>query len=404
MVPVPEERPARKYQEKSKRLLAGWLDLQALDQQRRQLGELLLGEIIRIPALPRILEHLKALPEEEKEIGLIYAALLPKPETSEIFGWQKVNEAPDKLQRILKASKSLKREGRRMGIFQNRRGFVVVISSREPLTRSNLEITKRSLASEIGDNLKKVFDAPLSERFNHIIGTSCCHLSGAAVHEARDVKLHQLVAEAVEKAMEDSIEKKEAKTDRDSFFKTSQPIFDITTSKIVAHEAPLAYLGLAQEADFERGRSVFFNLDPQIIGEPTFREVAARLLESPTTPYQGRSVFEITERAVYNDFDRFQLVFRYFKTLGFGLALDNARSDYASLETIKELKPNFIKIGLSLTSGIHEDEIKQDLLAPLIAFAGKAKVPLIAKEIENQAQLETLKKLGIRFGQGPLLR
>ncbi len=62
-----------------------------------------------------------------------------------------------------------------------------------------------------------------------------------------------------------------------------------------------------------------------------------------------------------------------------------------------------MKLDIGLIRGIDIDPARQALIAGMDYFARKRKLLLIAEGIETAAELETLRPLGIRYGQGYLL-
>jgi EAL domain-containing protein (putative c-di-GMP-specific phosphodiesterase class I)/CheY-like chemotaxis protein len=85
------------------------------------------------------------------------------------------------------------------------------------------------------------------------------------------------------------------------------------------------------------------------------------------------------------------------------LAVDDAGSGYSSLRHILALRPDYAKLDLAWVRGIHEDPARQALLAGLVYFGREVDCALIAEGIENEADLETLRRLGVPLGQGYLL-
>jgi EAL domain-containing protein (putative c-di-GMP-specific phosphodiesterase class I) len=55
---------------------------------------------------------------------------------------------------------------------------------------------------------------------------------------------------------------------------------------------------------------------------------------------------------------------------------------------------------ISLTRGIDHDPGRRALAAALISFAGETDMTIVAEGIETVAELETLRELGVRYGQG----
>jgi len=59
-----------------------------------------------------------------------------------------------------------------------------------------------------------------------------------------------------------------------------------------------------------------------------------------------------------------------------------------------------VKMDMSLTRSIDHDRGRRALAAALISFAGETNMTIIAEGIETAAELETLRELGVPYGQG----
>ena len=67
---------------------------------------------------------------------------------------------------------------------------------------------------------------------------------------------------------------------------------------------------------------------------------------------------------------------------------------------LQELPLDVIKIDRSFVDSITESDKSESLVNLLVSLARSMNVDLIAEGIEEQAQLELLKQLDVRFGQG----
>jgi len=115
-----------------------------------------------------------------------------------------------------------------------------------------------------------------------------------------------------------------------------------------------------------------------------------------------RFVIEVTEHV---EIDDYQAVRR--AVAGFGptvsLAVDDAGAGFASLRHVVELKPQFLKLDVSLVHHVDRDVTRQAMVAGLRHFAARAGCEVIAEGIEEPAELEMLLELGVQLGQGYLL-
>jgi len=138
------------------------------------------------------------------------------------------------------------------------------------------------------------------------------------------------------------------------------------------------------------------NLSPQALLSDDFPALMASV--DPAS-----IVVEITEHAAVEDYQALSQVLRRHRDAGLRLAVDDAGAGYASLRHILKLEPDFIKIDLSLVRDIHLDHARRALVSSLVSFARTVDAVLVAEGVEQQAELDTLVRLGVRQMQGYLL-
>ena len=112
-------------------------------------------------------------------------------------------------------------------------------------------------------------------------------------------------------------------------------------------------------------------------------------------------VLEITEHVEINDYR--QLVAALDLVRGRArLAVDDAGAGYAGLRHILELKPQFVKLDISLVRHVDTDQARQAMVAGMAHFARNSGCQLIAEGIETETELTELVRLGVPLGQGYL--
>jgi len=84
------------------------------------------------------------------------------------------------------------------------------------------------------------------------------------------------------------------------------------------------------------------------------------------------------------------------------LAVDDAGAGYSGLRHILELRPQFVKLDLSLVRHVDTDPARQAMVAGMAHFARNSGCELIAEGIETEEELNELIRLGINLGQGYL--
>jgi EAL domain-containing protein (putative c-di-GMP-specific phosphodiesterase class I) len=152
--------------------------------------------------------------------------------------------------------------------------------------------------------------------------------------------------------------------------------------------------------DFPRDSKLFVNVRPTTIHDPNFHADALGHTLELCNLSPGDVVFEISEQESIQNFAIFREVRDYFGKLGFKIALDDVGAGYASLESVMELAPEYIKVDRAFVAGIDEDPMRQELLRALQSVAEKLGARIIGEGLDTLEELETLDRLGISFGQG----
>jgi hypothetical protein len=86
--------------------------------------------------------------------------------------------------------------------------------------------------------------------------------------------------------------------------------------------------------------------------------------------------------------------------MGFGVAIDDVGTRHSNLETVMSLRPHFIKISDVLVRGIARSTVKREMLRSLRHIAETIDAVMIAEGIEHVEDVEALRDLGLRYGQG----
>jgi len=158
--------------------------------------------------------------------------------------------------------------------------------------------------------------------------------------------------------------------------------------------------GLDGARDFPVGAKLFLNIRPTTIFDPGFRATALRQTLEGCGLQPSDVVLEISEQESISNFEIFREIRDYYGNLGFQIAMDDVGTGYASLESVIELSPEFIKVDRAFVAGIDQDPTRQQLLAALRTVADQIGARIIGEGLDTLEELETLGRLEIPFGQG----
>jgi EAL domain-containing protein (putative c-di-GMP-specific phosphodiesterase class I)/DNA-binding NarL/FixJ family response regulator len=202
-----------------------------------------------------------------------------------------------------------------------------------------------------------------------------------------------------------------------------QPIFDLRSGRPVGAEAlarfavaalggpdvwfaEAAEMGLGVELEIAAIRlavgaldtldpdlALDVNASPETCCTPELRE----LIESSDAE---RIVLEITEHTPVDDYGRLLTALAPLRERGVRLAIDDTCSGYASLRHVLHLRPDVVKLDVTLTRGIERDAARRSLVEAIVGFAPNVGAEVLAEGIETAEQLRALTRSGVALGQG----
>ncbi len=109
---------------------------------------------------------------------------------------------------------------------------------------------------------------------------------------------------------------------------------------------------------------------------------------------------EISEQQIIGDPAHLSETVREFKEAGIRVAIDDVGFGKTSLESLILLDPDIIKIDKRCVIGVSRDSIKARSIERILRIAASLQIQVIAEGIETREDLEALKRLGVRYGQG----
>jgi diguanylate cyclase (GGDEF)-like protein len=140
---------------------------------------------------------------------------------------------------------------------------------------------------------------------------------------------------------------------------------------------------------------MFINLHPHELRDDTLGDTETKLDQ-----YASRIVLEITETAEIRDQHRARLLLDRLRGRGFKIALDDLGAGYAGLNTLLLLRPDYVKLDMSLIRGIQADSTSARLINHLLDFCNGENVKVIAEGVETGPERDVVKQLGCPLMQG----
>ena len=210
-----------------------------------------------------------------------------------------------------------------------------------------------------------------------------------------------------------------------------QPVTDAATGRIIAFEAlarwthptlgvisPTEFIPLAEQAGMTRAMTMHllalglraasqwpkdiglsFNLSGAELNSPTMAEqILAELERHEFDP--ARLSIEVTETTLLGDFAAARSALSILQRGGVRILLDDFGAGYASIGYLRELHFDGIKLDGSLISKLMESPSARDLLVGVLNLCNAIGAPVTAEMVENAAQHELLRTLGVQKLQG----
>ncbi|WP_050466326.1 GGDEF domain-containing protein [Herbaspirillum chlorophenolicum] len=146
--------------------------------------------------------------------------------------------------------------------------------------------------------------------------------------------------------------------------------------------------------------NLFLNVTPGALMQPeAIQGETLRYLENLGVNPQ-RIIIELTENEPTYDYALLRNAVMHYRDMGFQIAIDDLGEGFSSLRLWSELQPEYVKIDMHFVQGINNDPMKLQFVRSIQEIAEKSGSIVIAEGIESQAELLTIRDLGIACGQG----
>ncbi|KAF1041807.1 MAG: putative signaling protein [Herbaspirillum frisingense] len=160
------------------------------------------------------------------------------------------------------------------------------------------------------------------------------------------------------------------------------------------------HIVLARFAQSGLPGNLFLNVTPGALMQPeAIQGETLRYLEKLGVNPQ-RIIIELTENEPTYDYALLRNAAMHYRDMGFQIAIDDLGEGFSSLRLWSELQPEYVKIDMHFVQGINHDPMKLQFVRSIQEIAEKSGSIVIAEGIESQAELLTIRDLGIACGQG----
>jgi len=109
---------------------------------------------------------------------------------------------------------------------------------------------------------------------------------------------------------------------------------------------------------------------------------------------------EVTETAIMDDVDEAMRLLHQISDLGVKLAIDDFGTGYSSLAYLKRIPVDILKIDKVFVDGVGINDQDTGIVETVIRLGRALDLDVVAEGIENARQIDDLRRLGCRRGQG----
>jgi EAL domain-containing protein (putative c-di-GMP-specific phosphodiesterase class I)/GGDEF domain-containing protein len=405
------------------------------------LKSVLYDRVTGLPAVPVLLEELRTLLDARRGIGVVHVEVVDLDMVESLYGWQVFDRIVARVAERLRSATGSELPAASLlaisGVAGDR--FVAFVPPAEGARPDGGQLAR--IARALGRRLE---DAFAGEAFAGLNPTLCFRVGHALLVGDPFFRFERCVWGAIERARA-SHDKRERRrelswgeelhriiqiADIDTVF---QPVVDLRERRVLGYEAfargprdtlfeaPRAMFALSDRVGVSTkldrmcceaalrafgklasGVQLFLNVLPSSLADESWCHERLLPLVGSLALAPADLVLEVSEREAEPDPARFLASVAQFQADGFALALDDVGTGRAALETIERMRPDYLKLDVSLVRNIHESLIQQEVLETLTALAARIDAAVIAEGIETEAERAALVAGGARYGQGYL--
>jgi predicted signal transduction protein with EAL and GGDEF domain len=164
-------------------------------------------------------------------------------------------------------------------------------------------------------------------------------------------------------------------------------------------EQACAQLRAWQHVPHLRSLRIAINVSARQLRDPHFVDDVRTLIKQYEIDPRALEI-EITEGTLMNDTKSAKALLNELKSLGIWLALDDFGTGYSALGYLRQFPFDTLKVDRSFVSDLLSDEGCAAITSAIVAMANRLRLNVVAEGVENEGQLDYLRKLGCSQVQG----
>jgi diguanylate cyclase (GGDEF)-like protein/PAS domain S-box-containing protein len=155
----------------------------------------------------------------------------------------------------------------------------------------------------------------------------------------------------------------------------------------------------AWRAETGRQLSLSVNLSPHQVARPDLLDTVLEALEVSGLEH-GALFLELTESALIEANDSALTQLTALRDLGVGIGIDDFGTGYSSLRYLRQFPATFLKLDRGFVAGITDVPADAAIVAAVAGLARDLSLGCVAEGVETPEQLDALRAMGVRLGQG----
>lgn len=144
---------------------------------------------------------------------------------------------------------------------------------------------------------------------------------------------------------------------------------------------------------------VSVNISRVSLYNPRLVEIISGLVEQYQIPPRLLQL-ELTESAFTTDPQAIKTTMEKFQKAGFSILMDDFGSGYSSLNVLKDIAVDILKIDMKFLSDTDKPERSENILASVVRMAKWLDMPVVAEGVERKQQVDFLRSIGCEYIQG----
>lgn len=147
-------------------------------------------------------------------------------------------------------------------------------------------------------------------------------------------------------------------------------------------------------------QKVFINFIPTSIYSPEHCLKSSIALSKKLGFQPSKFVFEVVESEYVEDLSHLKQILQYYREKGFHYALDDVGEGFNTIDVLKEIQPQYMKLDKSFVQGVAQLSSKQEVAINLLHSAQEVGAVPLAEGIECEEDFLWLKQIGFKLFQG----